>query len=149
MSLDYRLTLAGSTPIEQLAERALPDPAERPTGIPPILSADLYDRYGFGVTARSGPNGYVDALTDEGMWEWEPDPYVAVSFHIDKLGEMETLAVNMLLIVRQVLTTGPEDAAFVFNGDLLLLARFGGVLVKHNREKWWASYPGADQLFPG
>lgn len=44
---------------------------------------------------------------------------------------------------------GPEDAAFVFNGDVLLLTRFDGVLVKQRREKWWDHYETANQLIPG
>ncbi|GID26626.1 SitI3 family protein [Paractinoplanes brasiliensis] len=55
----------------------------------------------------------------------------------------------MLTVVRRVLDSGDEDAAFVFNGDNLLLARFGGVLTKHRREKWWEHYEGADQVLPG
>jgi hypothetical protein len=149
MSLDYRLTLAGSTPVEQVAERALPEPDERPVGTASLLSVNLYERYGFGVTVRGGRNGYVDAVSDDGAFEWEPESYVSVTFHVDKVAERESIAINMLTIVRRVLATGPEDAAFVFNGDLLLLTRFDGNVVKNARDKWWAYYPAADQLFPG
>jgi len=149
MSLDYRLTLAGSTPIEQVAERALPEPGERPIGVPPILSADLYDQYGFGVTIRAGRNGYVDVVADEGSWEWEPEDYVAIGFDVDKFADMQWVATNMLTVVRRVLATGPEDAALVQNSDVLLLTRFGGVLVKHRRDRWWGHYVGANQLIPG
>jgi hypothetical protein len=149
MSLDYRLTLAGSTPVEQVAERALPDFDERPVGTAPLLSVNLADRYGFDVSVRAGRSGYVDALSDDGQWEWEPDEYVNVSFHVDKVTDMEQVAINLLTVVRRVLNTGPEDATLVLNGDILLLARFQGVLVKHNREKWWSHYPAAEQLIPG
>jgi hypothetical protein len=56
---------------------------------------------------------------------------------------------NMLIIVQRVLTTGAEDAAFSFNGDILLLARLSGVLIKHRRDTWWANYPGANDALPG
>lgn len=149
MSLDYRLTLAGSTPVEQVAERALPEPDERPVGTAPLLSVNLYERYGFGVTVRGGLNGYVDAVSDDGTFEWEPKYYMSVMFHVDKFAERAQVVINMVTIVRRVLATGPENAVFVFNGDLLLLTRFDGNVVKHARDKWWSHYPAADQLFPG
>ena len=149
MSLDYRLTLAGAIPVEQIAERALPSPDERPTGTAPLLSVRLAERYGFDVSVHAGRNGYVDALSDNGEWEWEPADYVDVSFHVDKVTEMDVVAINLLTVTRRVLNSGPEDAALVLNGDILLLARFQGALVKHNHEKWWSYYPVAEQLFPG
>ena len=114
-----------------------------------MLSANLYEKYGFSVTVRSGRDGYVDGLADDGEWEWEPATYVAVAFHVDKFADFPELVANMLTVVRRVLETGDEDAALVFNGDVLLLTRFDGTLVKYRREKWWEHYPSADQLIPG
>jgi len=149
MSIDYRLTLAGVTPVEVVAVRALPNPEDRPTGTGPMLSAGLSEKYGFAVTVHSGRNGYIDAVSDEGTWEWEPEEFVAVSFHADKFADFPWLVGNMLTVVRRILDTGPEDAAFVFIGDVLLLTRFDGVLVKQRREKWWDHYETANQLIPG
>jgi len=146
MALEYRLTLAGDIPANVLAERALPDPDERPIGVPPILSASLFDRYGFLVTVRSGQNGYVEADYEDGTLEWEPKQYAAVGFRLDKFADRETLITNMVTIVRRVMVTGSEDAAFTFNGGDLIFARFDGQLVKHNREAWWSYHPAADQL---
>lgn len=146
MATEYRLTLAGNTPVEQVAQRALPDPEDRPTGIPPLLAADLYDRYGFEVTVRAAANGYFDAESDNGMWEWEPAAYVAVTFRMEQNADSDRALVNMLLTVRRVLRTGPEDAALVLNGNWLLLTRLGGVLVRHRRDKWWDTYAAANDL---
>jgi hypothetical protein len=150
MSLSYRLTLAGDSTAAEIAERAFPDPDEQPSGSGTTLSADLYDTYGFGVTVRTGRNGYVDAGADEiGQWEWKPDPYVALSFDIDDDIDRKQLAANLVTVVKRVLATGPEDAAFVVNGDYLLVARFGGQVVKHNHDRWWTYYPEADQVISG
>jgi hypothetical protein len=146
MATEYQLTLAGSTPAE-VAARALPEP-DRPTGTPQLLAADLYERYGFELTIISGRNGYFDAESDNGMWEWEPAAYVVVTFRMEKSAESDRAVGAMLLIVRRVLHTGPEDAALVLNGNWLLLTRLEGVLVKH-RESWWKSYPAADDLIQG
>jgi hypothetical protein len=35
------------------------------------------------------------------------------------------------------------------NGDILLLARLGGKVVKHNHDQWWSAHPDADRLIPG
>jgi hypothetical protein len=148
MAIEYRLTLAGSTPVEHVAERALPDPAERPTGTA-RLSADLYERYGFDVTIRAGQNGYYDAESDNGTWEWEPDSYVAVTFRMEKNTDSARAVLNMLTVVRRLLDTGNEDAALVFNGDVLLFTRFKDGLVKHRRDGWWTSYEGANDRLPG
>ena len=146
MATEYRLTLAGSTPAEQVAERALPDPVDRPTGTPHLLAADLYDRYGFEVTVRAGENGYYDAESDNGMWEWEPAAYVAVTFRLEANADSDRALVAMVLAVRRVLQTGPEDVALVLNGNWLLLTRCDGVVVKHRRDKWWGTYAAANDL---
>ncbi|MFC4068197.1 SitI3 family protein [Actinoplanes subglobosus] len=149
MSLSYRLTLAGPITTDQLAERAFPDQAERPSGSGPTLSADLNETHGFAVAVRSGRNGYVDAGTDDGDWEWEPDPFAAISFDIDDDIDREQLAVNLVTVVQRVLLSGPEDAAFVINGDYLLIGRFNGQVTKHSHEKWWSYYPAADAMIIG
>lgn len=148
MALEYRLTLAGSTPPAQMAERALPVPVESPAEIAPVLRASLYDTHGFAVTIRAGQRAYVSAESDSGLWEWEPATYVSVGFRMDKEADHEWEVVNMLTIVRRILETGPEDAALVFNGDVLLLTRLDGVLVKHRRDGWWASYPATNEVIP-
>ncbi|AGZ46444.1 SitI3 family protein [Actinoplanes friuliensis] len=147
MALEYRLVLAGDTPVEQVAGRAFPDPEELPTGVIPLLTADLFDRYGFSVAVRAGRNGYVDVESDEGSWEWEPEAYVSLSFRMDKFADQPPLVINMLTAIRRVLNTGSEDAAFILNGDVLLLTRFDGKPVKHRRT-WWENYPGAADLIP-
>jgi hypothetical protein len=147
MATEYRLTLAGNTPTVDVAERALPDPDERPVGTPQLLTANLYERYGFEVVVRAGQKGYFDAESDSGLWEWEPETYVTVNFRMEKNADSDRALVNMLLAVRRVLLTGSEDAALVLNGNWLLLNRVDGVLVKHRRDKWWKSYAAANDIF--
>jgi len=146
MATHCRLTLAGTASPEQVAERALPDPDDRPTGTPQLLAADLYDRYGFEVTVRAGENSYYDAESDNGLWEWEPATYVAVTFRMEKNADSDRALVAMLLAVRRVLQSGPEDAALVLNGNWLLLTRRDGVVVKHRRDKWWNNYAATNEL---
>jgi hypothetical protein len=148
MALEYRLTVAGETPPADLAERALPVPAESPAETAPVLRANLRESHGFTVTIRAGKNAYVSAESDRGLWEWEPETYVSVGFRVDKEADHEWAVVNMLSIVWRTLETGDEDAALVFNGDLLLLTRLDGVLVKHHRDGWWTSYPATNAVFP-
>ena len=45
MATQYKLTLAGDTPVNQVAERAFPAADDRPTGVAPVLVADLNDRH--------------------------------------------------------------------------------------------------------
>jgi hypothetical protein len=150
MSLSYRLTLAGDATADEIAERAFPNPNEQPSRSGALLSVDLYDSYGFGVTVRTGRNGYVDAGADDiGQWEWKPDPYAALSFDVDDDIDRKQLATNLVTVIKRILSTGPEDAAFVVNGDYLLAARFDGRLVKHNHDRWWSYYPEADQVIFG
>jgi hypothetical protein len=148
MALEYSFTLAGDTPLDQVAERALPDPAERPTGTAPLLSADLYDRYGFAVTVLAGRNGYFAAEGDAGMWEWEPPAYVSVGFRMDKFADEESHVLNMLTVIQRLLQSGREDAALILNGDYLLLTRLNGTLRKHRHATWWSAYPTANNVLP-
>src|SRR3954470_3126194 len=108
MATDYRLTVSGTTPMGEIAARAFPDPTERPNGAPPRLTADLYEKYGFGVTIYAGQNGYVEGETDTGMWEWEPSEYVRVSFHMGKESRTDSPSAYMLTVVNRVLTSGFE-----------------------------------------
>jgi hypothetical protein len=146
VSIEYRLVLAGSTPVDQVAARAFPAAAERPTGVPPLLSADLDGRYGFHVDISAGRHGYFDASSDDGPWEWEPDDYVAIDFTVDKFADRERAVTEMIAAVRRVVTSGPEDAVFTFNGDLLLFTRLSGETVQHRRDSWWTHHPAAEQL---
>lgn len=145
MAIEYRLTLDGTIPVEQVAERALPEPRERPTGTPPLLSVNLNQRYGFALTIRAGQNGYLEVESDHGMWEWEPQDYVAVTFRLDNEADTQWAVVDMLTIVRRLLESGPEDATLVLNGDYLLFRRVHGALIKH-RESWWDNYNVANML---
>jgi hypothetical protein len=150
MATEYELVLAGEIPVEQLAARAFPVLDERPVGTAPLLNADLGERYGFAATILSGDSRYVDVLSDGGPWEWEPSPYSSVSFRMDKLvDDVAWQVTNMLTVVRRVLGSGSEDAAFFLNGDILLLTRLDDDLTKHRRETWWANYPGADEVIRG
>lgn len=147
MALEYQLVLPLDIPIVQVAERAFPDPVERPTGTNPLHSADLSDRYGFEISILAGENGYFDAVSDTGPWLWQPRSYVLLNFRMDKFADPARLVGNMLDVVRRVLDSGPEDAALLFNGDLLLLTRLGDNVAKHRRN-WWNTYPGANDRFP-
>lgn len=150
MAVEYRLTLAGDLPAEQVAARLMPDPADRPTadGSGVVLGVDLRNRYGFSLTVRSAVNGYVEAASEDGVWEWEPPAYVAVTFRMTKDGGYEEGLAHMLPAVSRVLASGPEDAALVQNGDWLLLTRLGGVLRKHRRAQWWDHYGFVNSYFP-
>ncbi|MEV2240410.1 SitI3 family protein [Micromonospora sp. NPDC049891] len=146
MSIDYRLTLAGDVPLDRVAARAFPEPADAAAFEPyeSILVADLWDRRGFGVTVHAGREGYVDGLADDARWEWEPDPYTTLSFDMDKNAPDDRGIDNLMAAVSRVLRSGAEDAALVLNGEVVVLTRFGGELRKHNRQRWWSHYPGAE-----
>lgn len=143
MAIEYSLTLAGTTPVEQIAERALPESDERPRQFDPanpsLLSINLDQQYGFAVTVLAGRNAYIAVDSDHGMWEWEPQDYVMVSFRFSTDADTQRAVFNMLRVIRRLLETGPEDAALVLNGDVLLLRRVQGALIKH-RESWWDNY---------
>jgi len=147
VAIEYDLTLAGQTPVQQLAERALPNPDERPTGTAPFLAVDLDEKYGFDVTVASGADAYINVETDAGVWTWEPAAFAAVSFGMDKFADADWAVTNMIRVVRRVLETGAEDAVLVLNGDVLLLSRLDGRLVLHNRDRWWSYHPGAEEVF--
>ncbi len=139
MSIEYRLTLAGETPVQEIVARALPE-ADVQADVAQPYVADVRDRYGFTVTVRAGRNGYHDAESDAGPWEWEPESYVNVTFRLDKTADPEQYVRGVVGLVARVLRAGAEDAALILNGDRLLLTRFGGVLAKHHRDLWWDHY---------
>jgi hypothetical protein len=148
MATEYSMTIASGSPVDEVAERAFPEVGERPVGIAPRLSADHKDKYGFDVTILAGRDGYLELETDDGSWEWEPKSYVRVGFRLDNSADARWAVTNMLIVVRRVLDTGPEDATFDFNGDILLFARLDGKLTKHRRDTWWEVYSAGNQLIP-
>ena len=148
MAIEYRLILAGDETVERVAERAFPDPADRPAGPAgpaAVLVAFLYERYGFEVRVRAGRDGYFEAESDGGDWLWEPAAFVAVTFRLEKDGEPGRAVRAMLAVVGRVVDSGSEDMAFLFNGDWLLLDRRDGNLVRHRRDAWWHCYTDAAQ----
>jgi len=150
MALEYRLILAGHTPTDEVAVRTASDPAERPapSDYGEYLSVNLRDTRGFTLSVISGDHGYYGADSDDGVWEWEPDGYVDLTFRINK-EEIDKGTENMLHVVARVLNSGSEDAALMLNGDVLLLTRFDGVIRKHGRAKWWTSYDDfANDIIP-
>jgi hypothetical protein len=149
MSVDYSLTLATDSTAAQVAARALPDQTGWTSDGNSALTVNLHQTLGIDLSVWRDRHGYVDAASDEGLFEWEPDPFVMVIFDLDGPISQEQATANMISIVRHVLHTGAEDATLVINGDLLLLARLAGKFVKHNREQWWRHYPLADQVISG
>ncbi|MFE9874379.1 SitI3 family protein [Micromonospora sp. NPDC005686] len=142
MGIEYRLTLAGDIPLEHVAEIAAPGNVEESTlpGYPRLLGADLGDESGYTVSVYAGRNGYYDAEDDDGsQWEWEPDTYVNVVFHMLKDDTSGRAVPDMVAAVDRLLASRPEDAALTLNGNWLLLTRVAGVLRRH-RPSWWNTY---------
>ncbi|NLU78901.1 hypothetical protein HCA58_11035 [Micromonospora sp. HNM0581] len=142
MAIEYRLTLAGDIPLEQVAALAAPDGVEESAlpGYPRLLGADLTHTSGYSVSVYGGSNGYFDAENDDGsQWEWEPGTYVNIVFHMPKDDPAGRAAPDMVAAVARVLAGRPEDAALVLNGNWLLLTRTAGTLATHQPE-WWNSY---------
>ncbi|MDG4807185.1 SitI3 family protein [Micromonospora sp. WMMD1120] len=142
MGIEYRLTLAGDIPLEDLAPLVAPHGVEESTqpGYPRLLSADLREELGYTVTIYAGSNGYFDAEDDDGtQWEWEPDAYASVAFDLRKNDPPEGAVPSMVSAVARVLAGRPEDAALVLNGNWLLLTRVAGELREH-RSSWWDTY---------
>ncbi|MFI6262205.1 SitI3 family protein [Micromonospora sp. NPDC051006] len=142
MALEFRLTLAGDIPLEDVAELAAANPTEKPTstGDPRLLSARLYEERGYALSVYAGEHGYFDAEDDGGArWEWEPATFVDVDFSMRGDEVMEKAIPNMVDAVARVLAGRPEDAALVQGGNYLLLTRTDGVTRKH-RPDWWSHH---------
>ncbi|MFC3504674.1 SitI3 family protein [Micromonospora krabiensis] len=150
MSIDYALTLEGGIALERLAEVVAPHTAElrSPAG-GRLLTADLNDEFGYTVTITSGSDGYYAAEDDGGsLWQWEPDQYVDITFHLRKDTVAEQGRPNMLRAVAAILGRWTrEDAALLLNGDWLMLTRVDGRFRKHNAADWYREE--YDQIFTG
>ncbi|KXK62667.1 hypothetical protein AWW66_07010 [Micromonospora rosaria] len=145
MGIDYRLTLAGDIPLEQVAVLVAPEGSCTSTdaGHPRLLTVDCTTERGFGVSVFAGSNGYFDAEDDDGTpWEWEPDRYVNVIFDMAN-DQPDTATADMVAAVARVLADRPEDAALVLDNNWLLLTRTAGMLRTH-RPTWWDNYGLAD-----
>ncbi|MFC6019285.1 SitI3 family protein [Plantactinospora solaniradicis] len=139
MAIEYRLTLAGDIPLEQVAALAAPNATEAssPAGNR-LLSVNLDEERGYSVSITSGRHGYYDAEDDGGAaWEWKPDKYVDVNFRMRKNDPSGKGTPNMVSAVGKVLAGRPEDAALVLDGNYLLLTRVNGILRKHNLATWY------------
>ncbi|MEU8408028.1 SitI3 family protein [Micromonospora sp. NPDC048842] len=139
MAVEYRLTLAGDIPLEQVAELAAPGAVETSTASGGrMLSADLNDEHGYVVDITGGRHGYYSAEDDGGaLWQWEPEAYVDVSFYMRKDTLVDKGKPHMLATVARILTGRAEDAALTLNGDVLMLTRVAGTIQKHNTDGWY------------
>jgi hypothetical protein len=148
MGIDYRLTLAGNIPLEQVAALVAPEGFRESTeaGTPRLLTADLTNERGFSVSVFAGSHGYLDAEDDDGtQWEWEPDSYVNVIFDMAKNDQPDTATADMMAAVARVLADRPEDAALVLDNNWLLLTRTASRLRTH-RPAWWDNYGLAESF---
>jgi hypothetical protein len=155
MSLEYRLTLAGTVPMDEVAARAFPDPADRPVPSPSgkTLAINLDDRYGFTVSVLVDEDGLYGAPPKGGddfeYWEWEPGAAVDLTISMTWGGDRFPAALrSAVTAIARVLASGTEDAAIMLSGDLVLLTRVNGVVTKYDRS-WWEHYPWANDLIPG
>ncbi|MFI6759984.1 SitI3 family protein [Micromonospora sp. NPDC050417] len=137
MAIEYRLTLAGDIPLEDVARLAAPDATERLTKSGKRMLTSALDERGYVVDVTAGSGGYYDAEDDGSQWVWEPDAYVDIDFRMDKDTLSDKGIPNMLTTVARVLADRTEDAVLVMNGNWLLLTRFSGVLRKHNLTEWY------------
>lgn len=148
MAVEFRLTLAGDLPLNDVADLVAADVTERPrpSGTRArLFSARLYGTRGYTLTVSSGSQGYFDAEADDGArWEWEPEMYVDIDFSMKADDLVDKGIPNMMKAVAQVLAARKEDAALVQSGNWLLLTRTTGELRRH-RPTWWSHY-GIDDL---
>ncbi|MFI7606722.1 SitI3 family protein [Micromonospora sp. NPDC049366] len=141
MSIDFRLTVAGNVPLDEVASSVAPDAVETrtPSG-GRAFKASHNEEFGYVVDITSGEHGYVEAEDDDGsQWTWEPERYVKISFAMQKEELADKGVPHMLAAVSRVLTERPEDAALTLNSNWLLLTRQGGDLRKH-QPSWWSHY---------
>ncbi|TDB78735.1 SitI3 family protein [Micromonospora sp. KC721] len=136
MAVEYRLTLVGDIPLEQVTELAAPAAVETSTASGGRrLSADLNDEHGYVVDITGGRHGYYCAEDDgDSLWQWEPETYVDVSFHIRKDTLTDKGKPHILATVARILAGTAEDAALTLNDDVLMLTRVAGTIQKHNTD---------------
>ncbi len=63
MGIEYRLNLVAEIPAGVVAERIMPEPADRPAGGPP-LTADLSETHGYVLTILPRRRAVISALSD-------------------------------------------------------------------------------------
>ncbi|MFG3697582.1 SitI3 family protein [Micromonospora sp. NPDC047620] len=147
MAVEFRLTLAGEIPLDEVAELAAPNAVEtRTLSGNRMLTSALNEECGFVVDITSGSHGYYDAEDDDGsLWVWEPETYVDIDFYMRKDVLADKGIPNVLATTARVLNERSEDAALVFNHNLLLLTRVAGSLSKH-RPTWWSHHEADDEI---
>ncbi|WP_433532335.1 SitI3 family protein [Micromonospora sp. CA-263727] len=139
MAIEYRLTLAGDLPLEQVAQLAVPGATETSTASGGrMLTADLNDEHGYVIDITGGRHGYYCAEDDGGaLWEWEPEAYVDVNFYMRKDTIADKGKPHMLATVATILAGTTQDAGLTLNGDVLMLTRVAGTIQLHNRDGWY------------
>lgn len=139
MAMSFMLTLAGTTSVDELIARAFPDPATRPEFGPAgeAFSADLRREAGFSVSVMEGTDGYVDATVLGAAWLWEPPTYTSLQFRWAPGADPKRATRAMVAIVKRVLDSGEEDAAFVSDTEALLLRRDENGTVRFSEDDFW------------
>ena len=133
MGIDYELILEADLPLEKIAALVVSetDGMSQLPGSPRVLTADLNERLGYSVSIFPGRDGYYDAEADDGVqWEWEPEAYIDVTFHMTKNDLSDRGTLNMVAAVARVLDGRPENAALTLDGNWLLLTRMDGAIRK-------------------
>ncbi|MEH0972195.1 SitI3 family protein [Micromonospora sp. CPCC 205546] len=147
MAVEFQLMLAGEIALDEVAPLAAPNAVEtRTVSGNRMLTSALNEECGFVVDITGGRHGYYEAEDDDGsLWVWEPETYVDIGFYMRKDVLVDKGIPNVLATTARVLNERTEDAALLFNHDLLLLTRVAGSLRKH-RPTWWSHHEADDQI---
>ncbi|GIE77899.1 hypothetical protein Aph02nite_38490 [Actinoplanes philippinensis] len=149
MALEYKIALIGASSEAEIAERGFPDPTDQLTEVPPLLSADFKERYGFHVTILARDEAYIEVECNEGTWSQQIQGHVSLTFRMDGSADPQWYIANLIAVVRRLLETGNEDFLLILDHDTLLLARLAETLTKHDRVGWWDHFPAADAMIAG
>ena len=123
MAIEYSLTLAGATPAEEVAQRALPGATFSPYGATIGTDADILQQLGFDLTITGGTDGYVEARGNDGTWVWDPNPAAVATFRLASDPDRGDMALhNVLEAATRILATAFASAGPWSN----LTARPGG-----------------------
>ncbi|MGC4761406.1 SitI3 family protein [Micromonospora sp. DT46] len=147
MAVEFQLMLAGEITLDEVALLAAPNAVETRTASGNrMLTSALNEECGFVVDITGGTHGYYEAEDDDGsLWVWEPETYVDIGFYMRKDVLADKGIPNVLATTARVLKERAEDAALMFNYDLLLLTRVAGSLRKH-RPTWWSHHDADGQI---
>ncbi|MBC6111947.1 SitI3 family protein [Pedobacter fastidiosus] len=143
MALEYRLHIRTRTPLFDFVKKYLDEKniLFNKENTNKGVNFYLYEILGFMISILYSEKVFFEYLINENQiveadWDYSTD----IHFRLDKFYDNLLARLNMIDVCVCILSNTKDDAKLLFNGDILVLERYNGVISINKNFGFWNSH---------